>query len=56
MKTHRRSIIEVVNRGKLVRAQALDDAAQEGADGLLGVVADVVHVLLDGLEAVIVHN
>ena len=53
MDTHRRSIIEIVDRGKLVRAQALDDAAEEGADGLLGVVADVVHVALHRRQAIV---
>ena len=54
--THGRAIIEVVDGGERRRARALGDVAQEAAHGLLGVVADVVHVLLYGREAVIVDD
>ena len=54
--TNGRTIVKVIYGRKHVRARLLCDVLQEVPDGILSVVADVEHVLLDSLQTVIVHD
>jgi hypothetical protein len=49
-------VVEVVDRREGGAPRAFGDVAQEVADGLFGVGADVVHVFLHGGEAVVFYD
>ena len=49
-------VVEVVDRLEYVRSGALCDVAKQVAHRLFGIRADVVHVFLNGIETIIVHD
>lgn len=54
--THGRSVVEIIYCAQDVRAVLLRYVFQQIPDRHLGVVSDVVHIVLDGLEAVVIDN